>query len=105
LTDFYQITMSYAEWKADRHMTPCVFEMYFRKCPFKGNYAIFAGLDECVRFLQTFKFKPEHIEHIKTLLPHAEPEFFEWLVSLDCSQVEVFGATDGSMVFPNEPLL
>ena len=87
LTDLYQLTMSYAEWKAGRHMTPCVFEMYFRKCPFKGNFAVFGGLDEVVRFLERFKFQSEHIEHLKSILPHAEPGFFEWLATLDCSQI------------------
>ena len=35
-TDLYQITMSYAEWKAKRHNEPAVFEAFFRKAPFKG---------------------------------------------------------------------
>lgn len=45
-TDLYQITMSYAEWKAKRHNKPAVFEAFFRKSPFKGSYTVFAGLDE-----------------------------------------------------------
>ena len=45
-TDLYQITMAYAEWKAKRHDEPAIFEAFFRKAPFKGPYAVFAGLDE-----------------------------------------------------------
>lgn len=42
---------------------------------------------------------------MKTLLPHAAPEFFQWLEQLDCSTIEVHGAVDGQLVFPNQPLL
>lgn len=54
LTDLYQITMSYAEWKSGRHEEQCVFEMFFRKCPFKGKFAIYAGLDEVLKFLEDY---------------------------------------------------
>jgi nicotinate phosphoribosyltransferase len=50
-TDKYQLTMSLAYFKAGRHETPAVFEAFFRKCPFKGHYAIFAGVDEVIKFL------------------------------------------------------
>ena len=64
LTDMYQVKMTYAEWKGKRAEEPCVFEMFFRKCPFKGKYAIFAGLDELLRFLATYKFTTAHIEYL-----------------------------------------
>lgn len=51
LTDMYQVTMSYAEWKAGRAEDHAIFEAYFRKNPFKGHYTIYAGNDEVLRFL------------------------------------------------------
>ena len=60
-TDLYQITMSYAEWKAKRHDKPAVFEAFFRKAPFKGSYTVFAGLDEVLQFVKKFKFTESHI--------------------------------------------
>jgi nicotinate phosphoribosyltransferase len=48
--------MAYAEWKSKRHDEMCVFEAFMRKNPFKGNYTIFAGLDEVKRFVKAFKF-------------------------------------------------
>ena len=56
MTDLYQITMAYAEWKGKRAEHPCVFEAFFRKEPFKGRYAVFAGLDEVLAFLEDFHF-------------------------------------------------
>ena len=66
MTDLYQITMAYGEWKAGRHNEHSVFEAYFRKAPFKGCYTIFAGTDEVLRFLVEFQFKPEHLQFIKS---------------------------------------
>ncbi len=46
LTDLYQISMSYAYWKAGRQNEYAVFDVFFRKNPFKGQYTMFAGLEE-----------------------------------------------------------
>ena len=104
-TDLYQITMTYWYWKNGRHSENAVFEAFFRKCPFKGKFAIFAGLDEVIEFLKAFKFTDKHIEYLKIQLPHAEGEFFEWLQSLDTSGLVVNGIPDGTIVFGKQPLL
>lgn len=49
LTDLYQITMAYAYWVSARHDDHSVFELFFRRCPFAGEVALFAGLEEAVR--------------------------------------------------------
>jgi len=104
-TDFYQITMTYCYWKNGRHNEHSVFEAFFRKCPFKGKFAIFAGVDEVLQFLKSFKFTDEHIKYLKEHLPHAEEEFFEWLKGLDTNELIVNGIPDGTIVFANQPLL
>ena len=105
-TDLYQITMAYAEWKAKRADEKSVFEAFFRKAPFKGNYTIFAGLDEVCRFLKDFKFTADHLAYIKSQLPHVEDEFLAWLEGLNPSQdVKVTGMLDGTIVYASEPLL
>jgi nicotinate phosphoribosyltransferase len=105
LTDMYQIKMTYAEWKGKRHMEEATFEMFFRKEPFKGTFAIFAGHDEILAFLRRYKFTAEHIDYLRKTIPQADPEFFEWLRSLDCSGIRVEGALDGELVFAEQPLL
>ena len=77
--------MAYAEWKGNRHNDDAIFELFFRKCPFQGKYAIFAGHDEVYDFLEHYKFTEEHIEFVKKLIPQAEDEFLNWLRELDCS--------------------
>lgn len=56
LTDFYQISMAYAYWKGGRSKDHAVFELFFRKNPFQGEFCIFAGLDEVLKFVSNFEY-------------------------------------------------
>mmetsp|Transcript_14833 Transcript_14833/g.41980 ORF Transcript_14833/g.41980 Transcript_14833/m.41980 type:complete len:523 (+) Transcript_14833:131-1699(+) len=108
LTDLYQITMTYAHWKNGKHNEPAVFELFFRKNPFHGEFTIFCGMDECMKFIQSYKFTEDDIAYLKTTpsLQNCEDEFFEYLQSFDpVTQLEVFHQKEGSVVFPRIPLL
>lgn len=107
LTDLYQVTMAYAHWLNKRHGDPAVFELFFRKNPFGGEYTIFAGLDECLKHLEHFRFTEEDIQYLRTVpaLSHADPGFFAWLLQLDTKDVRVRAIRDGTVVFPRVPLM
>ena len=105
LTDFYQISMAYSYWRHNRHEVEGVFELYFRQNPFGGEFTVFAGLDECIRYLESFKVTDTDIAYLRTLLPRAEPGFFDWLRQLDASDVTVHAVREGTVVFPKCPLL
>uniref|UniRef100_A0ACD6A8A6 Uncharacterized protein n=2 Tax=Avena sativa TaxID=4498 RepID=A0ACD6A8A6_AVESA len=105
LTDLYQFSMAYAYWKAGKHLDHAVFDLYFRKNPFAGEFTIFGGLEECIRFIANFKFKEEEISFLRAALPTCEDGFFEYLSSIDCSEVEVYAIPEGSAVFPKVPLM
>uniref|UniRef100_M8CQK8 nicotinate phosphoribosyltransferase n=1 Tax=Aegilops tauschii TaxID=37682 RepID=M8CQK8_AEGTA len=81
------------------------FDLYFRKSPFAGEFTVFGGLEECIRFIANFKFKEEEINFLRTALPTCEDGFFEYLSSIDCSDVEVYAIPEGSAVFPKVPLM
>lgn len=55
LTDFYQISMAYAYWKGGRAEEHSVFELFFRKNPFHGEFCIFAGIDEALKYVHYFR--------------------------------------------------
>ena len=65
LTDFYQITMAYAYWKAGVHEDEAVFDLFFRKNPFQGEFAIYAVLEEKLRLFENFHFDDDHIGYLK----------------------------------------
>ncbi|URD88806.1 Nicotinate phosphoribosyltransferase (NAPRTase) family [Musa troglodytarum] len=105
LTDLYQFTMAYAYWKAGKHLERAVFDLYFRKNPFGGEYTVFAGLEECIRLIANFHFKEEDISFMRSVMPTCEDGFFEYLREVDCSDVEVYAVPEGSVVFPKVPLI
>ncbi|KAL5181515.1 Nicotinate phosphoribosyltransferase 2 [Glycine soja] len=106
LTDQYQFTMAYTYWKAGKHQERAVFDLYFRKNPFGGEYTVFAGLEECVRFVANYKLNEEDIDYIKNNLSvSCEDGFLDYLRRIDCSDVEVYAIPEGSVVFPKVPLL
>ncbi|CAI5448139.1 unnamed protein product [Caenorhabditis angaria] len=106
LTDFYQITMCYAYWKAGTHEEPAVFDVFFRKNPFHGEYTVFAGLEDCLRFVEHFRFSKSDIEYVRKILPdNAEDEFFEFLEGLNGNNLTIEALKEGSVVFPKVPLL
>ncbi|XP_075214764.1 nicotinate phosphoribosyltransferase isoform X2 [Lycorma delicatula] len=106
LTDLYQITMAYAYWKSGKTKDKAVFDLFFRQNPFQGEFTIFAGLEECLKFLQNFHYSDSDIEYLKQTLPQCvEDEFFVYLRHLTVNDVTVYAIEEGSVVFPRVPLM
>lgn len=59
LTDFYQISMAYAYWHNKKMNDHAVFDLFFRKNPFRGEFTIFAGLSECIKYIRDFHFSDD----------------------------------------------
>jgi nicotinate phosphoribosyltransferase len=105
LTDLYQLTMAYGYWKAGRHEVPASFDLFFRKCPFQGEFAIFAGLSDVVHLLKNFHLRDERLDAVKEVMPYCESDFYDWLASVDASGVTLDAIPEGSVVFPRVPLI
>eukprot|EP00899_Mesostigma_viride_P019279 jgi/Mesvir1/27352/Mv07165-RA.1 len=106
LTDMYQISMAYGYWLSGKASQRSVFDLFIRKCPFKGAFYVFAGLSECIKLLSTFRFLPEDIEYLRSILPaHCDPAFFEYLSKVDASHVELRAAPEGTVMFPSVPVM
>lgn len=106
LTDYYQLSMVYAYWRSGRTDEIATFEMFFRKNPFKGEYTVFAGLGEAIDFIKNFKFTDEIIKDLDTVFSAEYKEkFYEYLKSLDCSNLKIHAIEEGRIVFPQTPLI
>ncbi|CAF0817682.1 unnamed protein product [Rotaria sordida] len=106
LTDLYQISMAYAYWKANKHQEMATFDLYFRKNPFGGEYTLFAGLEECLKFIRDYKFHPTDIDYLRTVLPtYTEQEYYDYLLQLDMNNIKIYAVPEGTVVFPRIPLL
>uniref|UniRef100_A0A336KBU1 Nicotinate phosphoribosyltransferase n=1 Tax=Culicoides sonorensis TaxID=179676 RepID=A0A336KBU1_CULSO len=106
LTDLYQITMAYAYWKSGKINDQAVFDVFFRKNPFHGEFTIFAGLEEVLKFLLNFRYSDGDIEYLRETLPQGvEDEFFEYLRNLTADEVTLYACDEGTVVFPKVPLL
>jgi nicotinate phosphoribosyltransferase len=65
LTDKYQLTMAYSYWKAQKHNQEAVFDLFFRRNPFGGEFTVFAGLEEVLKYVKNFRFDERKIEFLQ----------------------------------------
>ncbi len=102
-TDFYELTMAQTYFKEGRAQEEVYFDIFFRKNPFNGGYTISAGLDETIDYIKNFKFDEEQIKYLRSLGKFSE-EFLTYLKDFKFKG-NVYAVPDGTVVFPNEPVL
>lgn len=102
LTDLYQLTMVYGYWKAGMAERQAVFHINFRRWPFKGGFALTAGLETAVQFLQELRFASTDLAYLEELDLFEKP-FLDFLsrFSFAC---DVDAMPEGTLAFPYEPL-
>jgi nicotinate phosphoribosyltransferase len=103
-TDKYQINMMYAHWKNGTHRRRRAFDLYFRQLPFGNGYAVFAGLERVIQYLENLRFTEEDIEYLARQPENYAPEFLKMLRSFRFTG-DVHAVPEGTLVFPNQPLL
>lgn len=101
-TDFYELTMAQGYWKRGKTNT-VTFDYFFRKNPFSGGYAVFAGLGTLLEALERFSFGQDDIAYLESL-GMFEQGFLDYLSSFKFRGT-VHAAREGEIVFPQEPLL
>ncbi|MCI1696521.1 nicotinate phosphoribosyltransferase [Aneurinibacillus aneurinilyticus] len=102
-TDLYQINMTETYWEDQMHDRKAVFELYFRKLPFGNGFAVFAGLERVIDYLENFRFTESDIEYLRDGLGYGE-DFLEYLQTVRFTGT-VRAMREGELVFGNEPIL
>lgn len=101
-TDLYQINMAEAYWEDSIHNKKAVFELYFRKLPFGNGYAIFAGLERIIDYLQNFHFTESDLEYLKE--QGYQEDFINYLRTVRFTG-NIRAMKEGEVVFDNEAIL
>jgi nicotinate phosphoribosyltransferase len=109
LTDLYELTMAYGYWRSGKVEDEAVFHLFFRKAPFRGGYAIAAGLADAIRYLQSLTFGEDDLRYLGGLTGNDgarlfPDDFLRWLGALRF-RCDVDAIPEGSVVFAHEPLL
>lgn len=103
LTDFYEFTMAngfFAEGYADKI---AYFDMFFRKVPDNGGFAIMAGVEQLIEYLKNLKFTDDDIEYLKSKKVFNDG-FLEYLKNFKFA-CDVWAIPEGTPIFPGEPIV
>ncbi len=76
----------------------CVRKELFDKSflAFGGEFTLFAGLEECLKFVQNYKFDATDIDYLRTISPnYVETEFYSYLAALDMNDVKIYAVPEG----------
>ncbi len=103
LCDFYQLTMGNGYFKTRHADRIAYFDLFFRRVPDGGGYAICAGLEQVIEYIENLRFSEKDIEYLRSKKIFSE-EFLEYLRNFKF-EGDVFAIPEGTPVFPNEPLI
>lgn len=101
-TDQYQLAMAQVYFLKGRHVQQAVFDYFFRKCPFNGGYAIFAGLEDLLGILEGLHFDGQDVAFLRERGMH--PGFCEYLADFRFTGT-IRSSREGDVVFPTRPVL
>lgn len=103
VTDFYELTMSNGYFENNMQDTIAYFDVFFRQIPDNGGYAICAGLEQIIDYVKNLKFEEEDIIYLKSLNKFSD-NFLNYLKNFKFSG-DIWAIPEGTVVFPNEPLI
>lgn len=103
LTDLYELTMMQGYFKNQNRNQMAVFDMFYRNNPVDGGYAIAAGLDQLIEYIEGLHFDKEDVDYLRTLKIFDE-DFLEYLENFKFSG-SIYSIPEGTVIFPREPLV
>ena len=103
LTDCYELTMADGYFETGMAENIAYFDMFFRKVPDGGGFAIMAGLEQTIDYLKNLKFTEEDIEYLRSKNMFCE-DFLEYLRNFEF-KCDVWAVPEGTPIFPHEPIV
>ncbi len=103
LTDLYEITMMQAYFKNNNKNKMAIFDVFYRKNPMDGGYAISAGLEQVIEYINNLHFTEDDINYLASLKIF-EDDFLDYLKNFKFTG-DIHAIPEGSVMFPREPML
>lgn len=103
MMDFYEMTMSYGYFHQPNRDVRVAFDLFFRSVPDKGGYAIFAGLQHVIEFVENLSFSDADIAYFRKQNLFSE-EFLDFLRGFRF-RGDIYAMPEGTIIYPNEPLM
>ena len=103
LTDFYEITMANGYFSSGMADDTAYFDMFFRKIPDGGGYAVMAGIEQVIEYLENLKFTEEDIAYLREKKIFSE-DFLKYLADFKFT-CDVWAVPEGTPIFPGSRLL
>lgn len=103
LTDLYQLTMLNGYFEKNIHEDIVVFDMFFRKNACNGGYTIVCGIDQFVDYINNLHFTDEDLEYLRSLDLFSD-KFLEFLKDFKFTG-DIYSVAEGTIMFPNEPII
>lgn len=103
LCDFYELTMGNGYFENGYKDRICYFDVFFRKCPDGGGFAIAAGLEQIIQYIQELHFSAKDIEYLRSRKLFSE-EFLEYLSGFKFTG-DIWAVPEGTPIFPQEPIM
>ena len=103
LLDLYELTMANGIFQSEMRDTITYFDMFFRRVPDKGGYAIMAGLEQLIEYFNNLHFTEEDINYLRSLNLFCE-EFLDYLKNFEFA-CDVWAVPEGTPIFPMEPIV
>jgi len=101
--DFYELTMANGYFNSKMRDEITYFDMFYRTIPDKGGFAVAAGLEQLIDYIQNLRFSEEDINYLRGKNLFSE-EFLEYLKNFKFHG-DIYAVPEGTVVFPNEPLV
>jgi len=103
LCDFYELTMGNGYFEKGYKDRITYFDLFFRRCPDGGGFAIAAGLEQIVDYIQNLHFSAEDIEYLRGRKLFSE-EFLKYLAEFKFTG-DIWAVPEGTPIFPHEPII
>lgn len=103
IMDLYELTMANGIFTSDMRDTVTYFDMFFRRVPDDGGYAIMVGLEQLIEYMNNLRFGEDDIEYLKNLNLFSD-EFIDYLKDFKFT-CDVWAVPEGTVIFPHEPIV